>query len=150
MNKPSEEAPEALYQHCETTYKGMLQQAEGKLMFDEDAQEERVYVIWEGMLTQFITGQLNLSVPYYTYITRALKRMGCIRQIKRGGGTAPSMWELIKEPTYDLYMTTIAPKRPPQDRYAALEQRLNDHGNRLKVLEHALSVIIQEEADKNG
>lgn len=144
-----DESPQALYQHCERTYRAMLNEASGKLMFDEEANQERIYVVWEGMLTQFITGKLNLSVPYYTYITRALKRMGCVRQLKRGGGTSPSQWELIKEPTLELFESSHAPRKKREDKDALYNQRFTDLEGRLKKLEQALQNIIDEEAN-NG
>lgn len=137
------DAPEALFQHCQKVYEAML--GDAKIMLWEDDHSGGEFVVWEGMLTTLITGQLHLSVPYYTSITRALKRMGCIRQIKRGGGTAPSQWELIREPTIELFDESKPLKAKPTDRYGLMQEQLSNHNTRLLRLERALQRIIDEE-----
>ncbi len=109
-------------------------------------------VVWEGMLVNFITGRMNLSVPYYTTITRALKRMGCIEQIKRGGGTAPSQWRLVTEPTLTKFEDTQPRRsnRKPIDKYEMLQDQLTQLSRRIVVLEAALEKVIQEEENKYG
>src|SRR5690348_13949878 len=107
-------APPALFEHCVNTYRAMLSEAqpvsqittimdsiEGGIESEGDPDEIMVY---EGFFTQLVTSRLNLSVPYFTQIRKALMNMGCIRQLKRGGGTSPSQWELIYEPTLEAFM----------------------------------------------
>lgn len=149
--KPAGDAtPEALYQHCETAYRAMMQSATGRVLVDDEGVEQTI-IVWEGMLTQFITGELHLSVPYYTKITQALKRMGCISQLKRGGGTAPSQWRLITEPTIQLFLTTQPMKTKPQGNQASLQQQMDSFNKRLGVMERAFTKIIEEEqAQQNG
>lgn len=141
------ESPQALYQHCVVTYKAMLNDAKAVTIFNEDAESEESIIVWEGMLTQFITGQLHLSVPYYTFITRALKTMGCIAQLKRGGGTSPSQWQLIKEPNLEMFESMHPPRKKPQGANAGLQNQINDLNRRVYVLEGVLATVMKEEAD---
>jgi hypothetical protein len=147
--------PETLFLHCQTTYKAMLAEAKAVVVpretdvgftdYEGEVTENDVVIVWEGMLTSFITGKLNLSVPYYTYIMRALKRMGCVQQLKRGGGTSPSQWRLIKEPVYEDYLEGLPPKtpRPSKD---TLQEGINAQVNRrLLRLEKAFDKILEEE-----
>lgn len=134
------DVPVALYGHCLITYQTMLSEASG--VVDDD----NTIIVWEGMLTRLITAQLNLSVPYYTAVTKALKRMGCIRQLKRGGGTAPSQWELLKEPTEELFINAMPKRVPKMDRYELIQMQLDSQNNRILKLEKILENIIKEES----
>lgn len=91
----------AIFEHACNVYKTM--EADAVLYWrDPQDQDKGKLLVWEGHLTKLITG-LNLSVPYYTSVTRELKRMGCIRQMRRGGGNATSQWELLREPSEELW-----------------------------------------------
>jgi hypothetical protein len=100
MSNESSETPPtpALYLHAVKAYE--LMEAEATEVQFDDGEPA---MLWTGHLTKLIASQLHLSTPYYTGVVRALKRMGCIRQIKRGGGTAESEWEIIKPPTPELW-----------------------------------------------
>lgn len=141
-----DDRPVALYLHCIEVYKAMVNDA---IVINNpgDQEEADEIVIWEGMLTALITQELHLSVPYYTKITQALKRMGCIRQLKRGGGTAPSQWELLREPTEELFAEAVPLKKKPVTKDALYEERFANHERRLAVLEKALQRIIEEETN---
>ena len=91
-----EELP-ALYNHCVRAFE-LMEQGSRESGIDEEAK-----LIWEGHLTKLIAGQMHLSTPYYTGITRALIGMGCIRQLRRGGGSSESQWEIVKAPTPELW-----------------------------------------------
>lgn len=143
MNTSTPDAPVALYGHCLITYKTMLSEATAIVVSEDD--EEQTIIVWEGMLTRLITSQLNLSVPYYTAVTKALKRMGCIRQLKRGGGTAPSQWELLCEPTEELFINALPKRIPKMDRYELIQMQLDSQNNRILKLEKILENIIKEE-----
>lgn len=137
-------SPQANYVHCHTVYRAMMEEATARV--DEDTGEEMV--VWEGMLTALITGRCNLSIPYYSKITSALKEMGCIRQIKRGGGSASSVWELITEPTEELYSARpAAQKLPRQDRLTQQAAQINSLNNRVGALEHALQKFLDTEQE---
>lgn len=101
-------------------------------------------IVWEGFLTRFITEELHLSVPYYSSVTLALKRMGCIKQLRRGGGSSPSQWELITEPTEELFTNKLPKKEPQVSRQSQLQEQVNSQETRIKALEDILENIIRE------
>lgn len=112
----------AIFEHACNVYKKMEEDA--KLIGDPD---DGQFLIWEGHLTKLFA-QLHLSVPYYTSVTRELKRMSCIRQRRRGGGNAASQWELLREPTEELY-------RDESTRTSGISSR---KGSKLEMLETRL------------
>lgn len=131
-------APPALYDHCCRVYRGMLEEARSVQVnpdTEDESGEDLHIIVYEGFLTQLITGKLNLSVPYYTTTLKALKAMGCIRQLRRGGSSTPSQWELIYEPTLEAFMRQKPPKKPRQDRVTALEARIVELNTRLSAME---------------
>jgi hypothetical protein len=95
-------AAPAMYGHICKVYNAMLQRAM------QHATEGGVeLVVYEGRLVALITEELYFSVPYYTSIMQALKKLGCVRQLRRGGGSSPSQWEMIKEPELDAFLSMM-------------------------------------------
>jgi hypothetical protein len=95
-------------------------------------------IVYEGALTELITKELYLPVPYYTHVTRKLKAMGCIKQLRRGGGASPSQWQLLTAPTEKLWQECDdAPKPTDQkdNEIAQLAQQLRDLSKRTQALE---------------
>lgn len=135
---PDDDPTPALYIHCETTYKALLAGAQSRT--DDQGNE---ILVWEGMFTALITNKLNLSVPYYTKIRKALLEMGCIRQLRRGGGTAPSLWELIQEPTLTLYESKMPKRKKRVDRYAMQQEQLNTLMTRVSALERVTEALVE-------
>lgn len=141
----NEQAPPALLDHCRKTYAAMLS--------DEATRKEGDIVIYEGFLTHLITGKLSLSVPYYTAVRKQLIRMGCIRQLRRGGGTSPSQYELVYEPTEEAFFRVSArkePKKQHQDRLEGMEERLQNLTQRLSELEGMLDSVVEAIAQHFG
>jgi hypothetical protein len=116
----------ALYEHCVRVYNEMSERA-------EETPEGLVYL---GALTRLFE-DLGFGVPYYTNVTRKLKSMDCIRQLRRGGGPQPSKWLLLQEPTPELFqMVNMAEgKSTSRGGQAALQQNMRDINNRLLRLE---------------
>lgn len=132
----------ALFEHCLNTYEKMLQLAEKKQFDGGQGGEGMVY---EGHLTKLITQDLNLSTPYFTHVTGALKRMGCIEQLRRGGSSSESQWLLIKSPTLEDFLNQAtrqrkAPKPATEDQFAALQQQLVAINKRVSRIEQALGL----------
>lgn len=98
-------------------------------------------LVWEGFLTKLTRG-LGLSTPYYTAVRRDLTRMGCIRQLRRGGGSSPSQWELIKAPTEDLYKNSKVQPTKEKTRLDTIMQQIKDVHTRLTVVEQQIDTII--------
>jgi hypothetical protein len=108
----------AMYEHAAAVYAAMREVA----VQDETTGQ----VVYEGHLTALFR-KLHLSVPYYTHIKNRLVNMGCIEQLRRGGGTAQSRWILWKVPTLEEYKQAVAGKpRTRGDWYLGVEQRQRD------------------------
>lgn len=127
------QAPPALFQHCVNVYNAML--GESRSVGSEVESGDNQVIVYEGFLTQLVTGELRLSVPYYTSVRKALMAMGCIRQLRRGGSTTPSQWEMIYEPTVEAFYRQKESKIPKQTREAQLEEMIDSLVNRVNELE---------------
>lgn len=90
----------ALFEQCLEVYEAMAEQASMQQAYP-DLDEE--FLVYQGFLTRLIVQDLHYSNPYYTKVTKRLKSMDCIRQIKRGGSTSPSRWALLQTPTLELF-----------------------------------------------
>jgi len=123
-----------MYNHCVNVYEAM--EKESKVVIEGDGPPRR---IWVGFLTKLINEDLGLAVPYYSAVRNNLKRMGCIDQLQRGGGTHPSTWELIKNPTEDLFNTKGQIRT--NSKTAQLENQVKDLNNRVKVLEDLIKGV---------
>ena len=121
----------AVYYHAQQVYQEMFNRAG---MAGEDQ------LVYEGHLTKLFL-DLHFSTPYYAKVTHALRAMGCIRQLRRGGGSAESQWELLREPTQYLWEQSRSKKTAPgtktEQRFEQLEQQLRAHNDRLNRLEGA-------------
>lgn len=127
----------------------MLRQAKAVASYDGSDDDDGVpnrgtMIVWEGFLTRFITEELHLSVPYYSSVTQGLKRMGCIRQLRRGGGSSPSQWELKHEPTEELFNNTLPKKSLLLTPLQQVQAQVNSQEVRLKDVEAILENIIRE------
>ena len=92
--------------------------------------------VWEGHTTR-IFNNLELSTPYYTSVLNHLKRMGCVEQLRRGGGSATSKWLLIREPTIDLYEAKGSEHINPatlKGRVAETERNIRDLNRKLDIV----------------
>jgi hypothetical protein len=131
------DAPPQAFRHCEDVYKAMRK---ASTIVEEEGQR---WLIWEGRLTKLINEELGLPTPYYTAIRSSLARMGCIRQVQRGGGTSPSKWEIIKAPTLDAYKNAQPEaESKPQGRLAQAEQRISDLLRRVELLEEGQKLLV--------
>ncbi|SRR6266571_4015553 len=124
-NKPTP----AMFDHCTRVYKEMLAQA-------EDIAGDLVYT---GYLTRLFQG-LELSPPYYSTVRDLLVRMGCVEQLRRGGGNAQSKWRLVRKPTEEAFMAANAMNVQKGGKVANLEQGLQSMNNRLLKVEEILGL----------
>ena len=121
----------ALFDHAVRVYEEMLKRSskdyltmtnEEAAALDADPQQVDVY---EGHLTRLFA-DLNIANPYYTKIMNTLVELGCVEQLRRGGGKAQSKWVLCKAPVEDIFKDFVERKRQPQTRLHQLEQRIKD------------------------
>lgn len=146
----SETAPPALFEHCCTVYDAMLSEAKqipiqepvvGSSSDIEERQElEQHIIVYEGFLTKLFSN-LHISVPYYTTVRTALMNMGCIKQLRRGGSSSPSQWEMIYEPTLEAFMKQKEPTVPKQTSAAEARQLIRTLNARVQELEDWQSAI---------
>lgn len=121
--------PPALFIHCVRTYNKMLERATNSIISPVEPNNDMI--IYEGFFVRLVA-ELGLSTPYFSYCRQALIDMGCIRQIKRGGGTGKSQWELIRVPTEELFdMAT------PRDPNVEKKQR----GGEIAMLKDQIATI---------
>jgi hypothetical protein len=128
----------AIYEHCCSVYQAMLDESTVHDATSDggDSWQETIY---EGHLTKLFQEQ-GMSPPYYTTIRDLLIKMGCMEQLRRGGGNAKSRWRLVKPPTEELFQTADAMVKRPSGRVAMLEQGLTQAIKRIQRLEDALGI----------
>ena len=135
----------SLFLHCETVYVAMRDGAQ------QVHEGDVPIVVWEGFFTRLMR-DLDLAVPYYSKVRNFLMQMGCIKQLRRGGGTTPSQWELIKPPTMELW-SQLEDKpgvRPgpvsnslDSAEVATLKQRVNDLTGEVATLKENFKVFLE-------
>lgn len=117
----------ALFEQCLEVYDAMYDKAEFKMIDGEQV------LVYEGFLTRLITQDLHYSTPYYTKITKRLKAMDCIRQLKRGGSTTPSRWAILQRPTVKHFSEVgVLVKTRPSGWREGMEQQIRDLAQRLE------------------
>jgi hypothetical protein len=139
----------ALYDHAVRTYEAMLQHSERQTLDEGEVPE--IVLVYEGFLTKLLKEELQLAVPYYTSVTRALIAMGCVRQLRRGGGNSPSSWQLITAPTRERFETMKSRKRVKTDTERNIDnlvQRTRDLTKRVSTLEGQVGALLQEVLNK--
>lgn len=126
----------AVYGHCENVYKAMLKESHTITHGGETA------VVYEGFLTRLFN-DLGLSMPHYSSVMTELKRMGCVEQIKRGGGGGKSQWRMLHAPTVEEFENApVTTSLRAQKLQADLYQRVRDIEKRLEDLETAVFVDV--------
>jgi hypothetical protein len=125
-----------MYDHCKAVYDAM---AEAATIVETETVR---MLVWEGFLTKLVQNDLNLAVPYYSSVKMFLTRMGCIRQMRRGGGTSPSQWEVIKPPTKELFAKVDPKATARRAAQEAATQQMNDLSTRLGKLETNEATVI--------
>jgi len=156
MTSLNPETPPALYEHCCKVYKVMLSEAMALPVVDgvgdseSTANIEDTVMIWEGMFTKLITVQCHLAVPEYSRVRSALLRMGCVKQLRRGGGGSPSQYELCFEPTFERFKNQLETKVPQQTKESQVDQIIQALNTRVTELEDWQTNINEALADLLG
>jgi hypothetical protein len=133
MVQPSQ----ALFRNCNIIYDAMQKVSE-----IEELEGEKVR-IYHGHLTRLFS-EYGIAVPYYTSVTRRLRDMDCIRQIRRGGGNAPSVWLLVQAPTEEMFEKAPETLTRPGGRSTMsfqLRQQIIDLNNRLNNQQRDIDLL---------
>jgi len=107
------------------------------------------HLVWEGFLTRLINEELNFATPYYTSIRKELRRMGSVHQLRRGGSSTPSQWELLRPPTVELYQHSPQRRSDHVTILDSIDQRVVDLTKRVDTLERLLEqgiIVVKESA----
>jgi hypothetical protein len=125
-----DDATPVMYDHCVKVFEEMQKTATIK-----EAEGGVRIAVWEGYLTRLIQQDLDLAVPYYSAIRAHLIRMGSVKQLRRGGGSSKSQWEVVKPPTKELFETAQATGSQRLQQKETHIQRINDLTQRVARLE---------------
>jgi hypothetical protein len=96
--------------------------------------EARHALIWEGHTTKLFRN-LELPTPYYSSCLNRLADMRCIRQLSRGGGSAPSRWELLDDPSLEGFLSAETDKTKRTTRIGMVEEQVVSLNSRLQAIE---------------
>jgi hypothetical protein len=122
----------AMFEHCVRVYAKMNSEA---IEIGEQGE-----LVWEGHTTALFR-ELELSSPYYTSVMKMLKGMGCVVQIRRGGGNSVSRWQLNYEPDEAAFNVVDSRLVVRQGSLAAAQQQIRDLTKRVTELEAAVAVL---------
>jgi hypothetical protein len=131
------------FRHSEAVWERMYREA---TVVPSSTEGEAPMLVYEGFLSRLITapenqGGLNLSNPYYSKCTTILTRMGCVRQLKRGGGSGTSQWQLLDKPKLEVYFDKVQKRgvgSGRKNKTAQLEDQLMSVISRQNRLEELL------------
>lgn len=100
--------------------------------------------VWTGAMTSVLSDK-GISNGAYTPITGGLQMMGCVEQLRRGGGSTSSQWKLLKKPTIALFESAASSKYRTKERhrFEILEGQLEAAVKRIATLEHQIAILIE-------
>jgi hypothetical protein len=142
----------ALWTHVAKVYTTMEAEAEVELLYPEVGESEEELAVQEkglvytGHLTALFQ-ELKIPNPYYTSVMNCLKKMACVEQIRRGGGTGMSRWHLLQRPTEEGFLKLGGTGQKSASRHigrnAANDQRVRDMNKRITRLEEDVKVLTE-------
>lgn len=119
---------------CRTLYEAMDKSA-------EDTPEGR---FWVGPLTVLLRdiSQSGTS-SNYSQVVGAMTDMGCISQIKKGGGKAPSVWRLDRPPSSEIsHLISNTRNNYKSQRQEQSDNRVTALNERLTRVEKDIAAIV--------
>jgi hypothetical protein len=134
------EAPPKLFLHCSAVFEKMKASSKAREVEGSHA------LVYEGFLTKLICEDLGLATPYYTSVMHYLKQMGCVRQLARGGGPTPSLWELKREPEIDAFEHVESQKKKPNTWREGVDDVQRALLSRVDTLEQQMAIVLEEMA----
>lgn len=98
-------------------------------------------VLWVGALTAMV--KEVSPTANYGQIAGALQDMGCIEQLRKGGGRSKSVWRLHHPPTVEIAdMISKTRNNPRSTKQQAIEKQINALNTRIQKLEHDLTSVV--------
>lgn len=134
MTVDAEPATKVMYDHCVRVYQAMYAEATKDKPTASAHEKMHGGPVYVGHFTKLFS-ELGLSTPYYTAVKRHLVNMGCIEQLRRGGGSSPSKWILRKEPDEEAFNSFETMKARKTGKSAAQDQQIRDLNERVHNLE---------------
>jgi len=136
----------ALWNYVKRVYAAMEDAAEVEQLMEDD---EATGLVYTGHLTGLFQ-EMNIPNPYYTSVTRALKAMECVLQLRRGGGSATSRWALLGPPKEEIFLSrdlgTGATVAGHKGKIGMLEQRIRDLTKRMLAAEDEIKELKEAKA----
>lgn len=134
-----EKPTSVIFDHCTNVYEEMEKQAREEDIIGPNGAD--TILVYEGHLTKLVTGHLQLATPYYTQVMNHLKAMGCVDQLRRGGGNSPSRWALRRKPDEGTFKSVESMNRRSTGKVAVLEQQVRDLNKRVLSAESTLKNV---------
>ena len=133
----------ALFEHAVKVFELMWKRSKPEQLSasSSDGKTVRVY---EGHYTKLFD-ELLLSVPYYTSIKNQLVGMGCIEQLRRGGGNATSRWILWKPPELEAWKAYTPRKARRGNATQMIQGNVKDLHDRVTRLEELVEFLMRRE-----
>ena len=129
----------ALYEHALRVYNAMRNEAVIESI--EGSDPTRKFLVYDGHLTNLFK-RLRLSVPYYTKIKNMLVSMGCIEQVRRGGGNGTSKWFLWYPPGLEAWKVAEAARPRRGNKQTVHDQQIKDLAARVAKLEMIVEQLL--------
>jgi hypothetical protein len=125
------------FQQCEYLYNGLLKAAGDNVV--------NGFHRYSGMITH-LADDLGFTIEQYSKANRALKMMGCIKEVRKGARNTPTELNLIKPPTIEEWAELGNERnisRPMRERFERIEQANRDQEERITKLEKALEAALE-------
>jgi hypothetical protein len=132
----TEGAPPKPFEHCSAVFERMKKEAKATQIEGQHA------LVYEGFLTRLFN-DLQLATPYYTSVMQRLRKMGCVRQLSRGGGNSPSRWELIKEPDWESFEAAEQKRLRGDTKFGQLQGEVSSLNTRVAELEDKVARMLE-------
>lgn len=108
-------------------------------LMKQEARQASEGWVWEGTTTGLFD-RLDKGRALYTQVMTKLQEMGCVEQLRRGGGPQPSIWLVLKAPKLDdFYAAPSKVKTPKQARPGQVSA--NDNAQQLRDVNRRLTAV---------
>lgn len=122
-----------LFMRCLRIWNAMREQAHPYADPESFGDNEK-RLIYVGHIST-LADQVGEARNYIGQLTRRLRNMGCIAQLRRGGGKGIGQWVILEEPTIALFTASHEMVVPDRSRWQQrMEQRIKDLATEVESL----------------